>query len=227
MNMIRLILLTSFLITGPAFAQDEAASSSPQPEAELQKEKGAFKETWVHPDADFTQYDKLYLWEGVFEFRDVGPAQRTRSSMMNTRKREFGINDADREKFEEIVGEAFVKGLQKGKRFELVSELGPRTMIMRGGVLDIISKVPPETAGRSEIYLASIGEGTLVLELLDAETGDVLALVAERRSFSRPGGIDFMTMPTNSATIIGDIRRWATSAGKKLSKELDKAISGK
>lgn len=229
MNMIRLILLASILITVPAFAQEAAPASDSPPETELQKQKGEFfKEVWVHPDADFTQYDKLFLWEGVFEYRDVGPARRSRSTMISTHKREFGISDVDREKFEEIVGEAFDQGLQgKGdKRFELVSELGPGTMILRGGVLDIISMVPPGTVGRSDIYLASIGEGTLVLELLDAQTGDVLALVAERRSFSRPGGLSTTTMPTNSATIVGDLRRWAKSAGDKLGKSLDRAIAG-
>ena len=219
MNSIRLVLLASFLIAGPASAQEpaEAPPAAPDAETELQKVKSAFKETWVHPDADFTQYSKLYLWEGVFEYRDVGPAQKSRSTMMSSRKREFGISDADREKFEEIVAESFIKALEGSKQFEL-----------RGGVLDIVSMVPPQTVGRSEIYLASIGEATLVLELLDAATGDVLAVVAERRSLSRPGStIDFTTMPTNSATIMGDIKRWASSAGKKLVRELDKAIAGK
>ena len=230
MNSIRLVLLASFLIAGPASAQEpaEAPPAAPDAETELQKVKSAFKETWVHPDADFTQYSKLYLWEGVFEYRDVGPAQKSRSTMMSSRKREFGISDADREKFEEIVAESFIKALEGSKQFELVDELSPGTMILRGGVLDIVSMVPPQTVGRSEIYLASIGEATLVLELLDAATGDVLAVVAERRSLSRPGStIDFTTMPTNSATIMGDIKRWAGSAGKKLVKELDKAIAGK
>lgn len=230
MNSIRLLLLASFLMAGAVCAQDEAKPlSDEQPaETELQKVKSAFKETWVHPDADFTQYNKLFLWEGVFEFRDVGPARSSRSTMMRTNKREFGIADADREKFEEIVREAFVEGVQSGKKFELVEELGPNTIIMRGGVLDIVSMVPPETVGRSEIYLASIGEATLVLQLIDAETGEELAVIAERRSLSRPGStVSFTTMPTNSASIIADIRRWASSAGKKLGKELDKAIAGK
>ena len=182
----------------------------------------------MHPDADFTQYDKLYLWDADFQYRDVGPARRTRSTMMSTRHREFGISDADRQKFEEVVSEAFVKEIQKAKKFKLVDDVGPNTIIMRGGALDIISKVPPETVGRSEIYLASIGEATLIFELLDAETGDVLAVVAERRAMGgRPGGMDMMTMPTNSVTVIADVRRWSTRAASKLRSELDKAIAAK
>jgi len=220
-------LFVALLGLGFAYAQDEGQTGDSSRHAELEKVKAAFKETWVHPDADFTQYNKLYLWEAQFEYRDVGPAQKTRSSMMNSRKREFGISDADRLKFEEVVSEAFVKGVQRGKRFELVNEVGPNTIIMRGGALDIISKVPPERIGRSEIYLASIGEATLILELIDAETGEVLAVVAERRAMGKPGGVDMMTMPTNSVTVIADVRRWAQAAGSKLGSELDKAIAAK
>jgi hypothetical protein len=221
----RSIILVSLISLGLANAQEQPGDASSH--AELQKIKAGFKETWVHPDANFTEYDKVYLWEAQFEYRDVGPARSTRSTMMSTRKREFGISDADREKFEEIVKEAFVKGIQRGKRFELVNEVGPNTIIMRGAALDIVSLVPPETVGRSEIYLASVGEATLMLELLDAETGDVLAVVSERRPMGRSGGIDSMSMPTSSVMVLSEVRRWAQSAGSKLGSELDKAIAGK
>ena len=55
-----------------SYAQDDADPAVSDSHAQLEKVKAAFKETWVHPDADFTQYDKVYLWEGQFEYRDVG-----------------------------------------------------------------------------------------------------------------------------------------------------------
>ena len=222
-------LVTTLCLTlmswGFAYAQEESESAGSPRHAELEKVKAAFRETWVHPDADFTQYDKLYLWEAQFEYRDVGPARRTRSTMMSTRNREFGISDADREKFEQVVSESFVKEIQRGKKFELVDEVGPGTIIVRGAALDIISKVPPEMVGRSDIYLSSIGEATLVLELLDAQTGDVLAVVAERRALQSRGGQIEFSVPTNSATVLAEVRRWARSGASKLRSELDKAIA--
>lgn len=228
MKTIQFAILIALMSLGVASAQaqEEGQSGDSQRHAELEKVKGGFKETWVHPDADFSQYNKLYLWEATFEYRDVGPARSTRSSMMNTRKREFGINDSDRAKFEEIVAEAFVKGIQRGKRFEVVNDIGPDTIIMRGGALDIVSLAPPQSVGRSDIYLASVGEATLVLELLDAETGDVLAVVSERRKIGS-GRIDEFSRPATSVSIMSEIRRWAQSAGSKLGSELDKAIAGK
>ena len=217
--------LIVFLFSSVAFAQD-----APSPTGDLVKAKSAFSETWVHPEADFTQYDKLYLWEAQFEYRDVGPARKTRSTMMSTRNREFGISDAGRLKFEEVVAEAFIKEIQKAKKFEIVDEVGPDTLIMRGAVLDIISRVPPETVGRSEIYLSTIGEATLVLELMDSETGEVVAVVAERRHIQPMGGgggISAFSMPTSNVSVIGDVRRWSSQAASKLRRELDKAIAAR
>jgi hypothetical protein len=228
MNKFAQILFLTVMSIGIANAQGEDPATELDQHADLEKGKSAFKETWIHPDADFTQYNKLYLWEAEFEYRDVGPAQSTSSTRMSTRKREFGISDADRQKFEEVVSEAFVKGVQKTKKFELVDEIEPDTLIMRGAALDIISLVPPQSTGRSDVYLSNIGEATLVLELIDADTGDVLGLVSERRKIqSGNGQMDMMTMPTSSVTVIAEVRRWAQRAGSKLASELDKAIAGK
>lgn len=228
MKILALTVSVTLLSIAVASAQeaDEAADAAEQPQ--LVEAKGAFQETWINPNADFTRYDKVYLWEGTFEYRDVGPARRTRMTMMNTRQREFGISDADRVKFEEEVSKAFDAEIAKGKRFTITDQLGPRTMILRGGALDIISMVPPETVGRSEIYLSNIGEATLVLELLDASNGEVLAVVAERQRLqSGTGRIDSFSMPTTRASVYAEVRRWARRAASKLRAELDKALAGK
>ena len=209
---------------------EEAPIGDPESErySELEKNRSAFKETWVLPGVDFTQFDKLLVWDAQFEYRDVGPAQRTRSSILTTRKREFGISEGDRAAFEEVVGEAFMKEIERGRNFRLVEEAGPNTLILRGALLDIISKVPPETVGRTNVYLSQIGEATLVMELLNAETGDVLALVSERKKIEPPGGqVDQFTPRANTVTINFEIKRWAQSAAARLRGELDKALAGR
>jgi hypothetical protein len=222
MNLTKIILVFAISCMGTAVAQEPADISDRY--AGLEKDKSGFRETWVAPGTDFTKYDKLYIWKAEFQFRDVGPARRARSSFISSRKTEFGISDKDREEFQRLVREAFLDEIQKGKNFVLSEEIGPKTLIMRGAVLDIISHVPPETVGFSEIYLRSIGEATLVMELIDAGTGNVVALVAERRHLQR-GSMEFGTMPTNNATIVADIRGWARRAAKVLRTELDKAIA--
>ena len=104
----------------------------------------------------------------------------------------------------------------------------PGTILLQGGVIDIVSHVPPELSGRSEVYLSSVATVTLVLELLDSETGQVLAYVEDRRKIGPPGGrIDSFSMPANSVTVWSDIGRWARSSATRLRKSLEKAQKGK
>ena len=221
------ILMAALLLAGGTTAQEVDEAAVEERYGHLEKGKSGFRETWVNPNTDWTQFDKLYLWEAEFQYRDVGPARRTRSTMMNTRQREFGILDEDRKRFEDSVSEAFIKELQKAKNFTVVDEIGPNTLILRGAALDIISKVPPEMVGRTEIYVSNMGEATLVVEIIDASDGEVVAIVAERRAIqSGRGTIDNMSMPANRVTVFAEVRRWAGRAARKLREELDKAMAG-
>jgi hypothetical protein len=195
--------------------------------AELVKENGEFQETFVLPGLDPSKYNKVFLWEGQFEYRDVGPAQKTRSTMLSTHKREFGISEEDRRRFEEIVGEAFEKEISKAKNFtiiENIDELDAATLILRGAMLDIISRVPPQMVGRADVYLSSVGAATFVIEMIDAGTGAVVALAAERRSIETLNARTGASVPANSASVLGDIKRWSGSLARRLRIALDKAI---
>ena len=226
----KIILLLPVLFVWPLLlvAQDDSGQSTGggvTGEDQLVEEKSRFQKTWVHPEADFSKYDKLYIWDGVFEFRDVGPAKRSRSTMVMSHQRDFGIRESDQEKFKQVVGDAFMKEIEKSKRFTVVDTLSADTLFVRGAVLDIVSHVPPEMAGRSDVYLASSGEATLIIDLIDAETGVIQARVAERRAIQPPGGgrVDAFSQPTNSVTVGSDVGRWARSSAARLRTELDKA----
>ncbi len=207
-------------------AEQEAQGSDRY--AELVKVDGKFQETFVLPGTKFGDFNKVFLWEAQFEYRDVGPARKTRSTMLSTHKREFGISEEDRRKFEDIVSEAFEKEISKAKQFTIIDsidDIDAQTLILRGALVDIISRVPPETVGRSDVYLSSVGAATFVMEFMDARSGNVVALVAERRAIetlnSRSG---MAAVPANSASVMGDIRRWSGDLARRLRQRLDKAI---
>jgi len=219
------VLVTLFAFVFSALAQENPLAQN-EGGPDLEKVKRAkFRETYVNTEADFSRYDKLYIGDALFDYRDVGPAERTRItySMMSSRT-VFGISDADRETFEQIVDEAFMKQIVKGEHFKLTDTIDDKTIIMRGAVVDIVSRVPPRFVGRSEVYLASVGEATLVMEFLDGKTGELLARVAERGVIGR-GRIDEFSMPANSVTVRADISRWASSAARRLRSELDYALA--
>lgn len=226
MKLKNIVLFAVCLSIGNALAQETSQQAAEERWGHLEKGKSGFQETWVNPGANIAKYQHLYLWEAEFQYRDVGPAQRSRMSMMNTRQREFGISEEGRREFEEVVSEIFVAELNKSKTLNVVDQVGPNTLIMRAGVLDIISKVPPDLMGRGDVYLSNIGEATLVLELIDADDGEVVAIVAERQRIKAGSGqIDSSSSRATRATVLTEIRRWAKRAAIKLRKELDKAIA--
>lgn len=220
------LILLSYFFLSPLAAQESDAPLSTDTTGLEKVKRAKFRETYVDTGVDFSQYTKLFLGDAYFDYRDVGPAKRTRSSALSASNRGvFGIAQEDRIKFQEIVSEAFLKELGKGKNYTIVDSIDESTMIMRGAVVDIVSMVPPQFVGRSEVYLATVGEATLVMEFLDGRTGEVLAKISERGRIGSPTGrIDRFSMPVNRATVTGDIRRWANSAAIRLRKELDSAM---
>lgn len=203
------------------------ATSDAQPETTVEElvkvKRGSFKDTWIHPDVDFSSYNKIVLTDGKFEFRDVGPAQRSRTTMLRSNQRQFGISEADRARFADVVSESFVKQLARSKRFEITEQPGPNTLILRTQVVDVVSSVPPTLMGSGNVYGNTVGEATLMLELIDAETGQTVAFATERRRIERMGGNSIDTMfELNSVTAWAEVGRWASRAGSKLVKELDR-----
>jgi hypothetical protein len=219
-----LFVFVILLIATVAHAQESPRTVEVTGADDLVKEKGYFAGTWVHPDADITQYSKLYPWGAEFQFRDVGETRSTATTSASlTSSGPYAISDEAKAQFEEIVKESFVKALGQSKRFEVVDQVGPDTLIVRSALLDIISVVPSRTTGVHDVHLSAVGEATFVFELIDAETGVIQARVAERRRIQPKTAMGTVsTVPTTSATVWAEVKLWANQVGQDLRRELDK-----
>ena len=165
---------------------------------------------WARPDFDISGYTKIWLVGAGIEYRQV--KNRGRTSMDRTRGGPYFIDDKSRAQFEELVGTVFKEELQKIEKYELVDGPGPDVLMVRGGLLDVTSYVPPDpVGGRSHVFLSSVGEATLVLELRDSETGTILARSVDRRAAETIGGtFTRSNSVTNSAEARRLVRFWAT-----------------
>lgn len=219
------------LVLGAGFASATPAPVEPaQAPAEglVEIEKGPFQSSWVNPDFDFGRYDKLVIApNGVVDYRDVGPARLSRSRMLTSNEREFGIGEKDRERFERYTQESFSKQLARSRQFELI-ELGSEekipagTLIVRGHLIDVVSNVAPPISGVGEVYSNRVGEASFVLEIIDPVSGMTVAYAAERNAIQRSGGTSLDTiMLSNSVTGWAEVRRWAGRIGSRLARELD------
>jgi hypothetical protein len=209
---------------GPRPAQREPPVARVTGDKALVKEKGRFDQTWVHPDADITRDNKLYIWDVAFQFRDVGKTKSrgTTSWVLRSTGREvYPLPRESREKFKHVVVEAFVRELQRSESFQLVDEVGPGTLLVRGAVLDIVSWVPPSTS-RVDAYMAAVGEGVVVFELIDAETGLMQARLGGRQYIQPPERhFNLFRRPINLNTVWPDVDRWARAVASELRRELE------
>jgi len=169
-----------------------------------------FKLAWADPDIDFSRYDKILPGGAFFEYRAVKKTNRTTRATSSTR--EFYIDDQARERLKETTSEIFNEEVGKSTRFSEADAPGPDTLIIRGGLHDIVSFAPPEPIGRGEIYISQVGEITLILEAVDSLSGEVIYRAVERRVAERAGG-DFMwaNTVTTWAEVRRLLRRWATT----------------
>lgn len=180
-------------------------------------DNSVFAMAWADPDIDFSRYNKIMPGGAFFEFRAVKKTPAA-TSMRRSNETEYYIDEAGRERLKEEVSTIFNEELSKSERFTVSDAPGPDVLIIRGGLHDIISRVPPELVGSGQIYLRSVGEATLILEAVDSQSGEVIFRAVERRSAERPGG-DMMLM--SPVTTWAEVRRLARGWATKLRDGLD------
>jgi hypothetical protein len=166
---------------------------------------------WARQDVDLTGITKVMFHTLGVEYRnDSGPySGRAGTGSMRTRSStsEFQLDAATRELFEEEIGGAFLEEFQRSTVFEVVDEPGPDVLGIHIGLLDVVSRVPPDSVGRSRVFLDSVGEATLVLELRDSVGHTVLARAVDRRAASSATMIE-SSAPRNRAEVRRLGRRW-------------------
>jgi hypothetical protein len=177
-------------------------------------DKTVMDTVWARTDIDVSDYNKILLQGVGVEYRPVkgaysGSAGST--SIRRSSQSEFQLDDKTKAIIEEEIRGAFVEELARSNRYEIVSEPGPDVLTLRVGLLDVISRVPPDTIGRSTIDLDKVGEATLVMELRDSVSNAILARAIDRRAADRgPGDMVESNRVNNRAEVRRLGRRWAS-----------------
>jgi hypothetical protein len=207
------LVISVLIIAGCSSTPPAAIQEGPNAEVSFDGlhaiDNSIFKLAWADPDIDFSKYDKIMPGGAFLEFRAVKKVSTTRATSASS---EFYIDDRNRERLKEETTTIFREELANSNRFTMVEESGPDVLIIRGGLHDIVSFVRPESIGRNEIYLSAVGEITLILEVVDSRSNEVIFRAVERRVAQRPGGQAIRsTSVTNWAEVRRLLRRWATT----------------
>ena len=171
---------------------------------------------WARADLDLGGYTKIKFEAAGINFRPT--RTRTGSRMAHgSSETAFHISQANRERLRATFAEAFRAEMPKLERFEITDQSGPDVLLVRGALVDVVSHVPEEPIDGADIYLDTVGEATLLIEMVDSETGAVLLRAADRRAAEYQN----LNLPSNIVTNWQEVRRLADFWAGQLRQRLD------
>jgi hypothetical protein len=110
------------------------------------------------------------------------------------------------ELFDQILREELAGG-----DYQIVEQPGPDTLKVSAAIVDLFITAPDaaQATGRSRTYTANSGRMTLVVELRDSVTGEILARAVDTQSGRATGLWSISNRVTNTADARRALRVWA------------------
>jgi hypothetical protein len=140
--------------------------------------------------------------------------------MVKKKSRGVEVPDAeDIETFRQVVTEAVVSQLGGCEAIELVEAGGPNTLFVRATVTDIVTDIASKSGKSSKPFSV---QGDIAFDLIDAETGVLLARIGENRKSRKAD--DSVAPPDAGAQWVA-IWSWAEEAAADLRQELERVLS--
>ncbi len=156
---------------------------------------------WVNPDADFSQYDSFMILETFVSFRKNWQRDHRR---VRARDMERIKNDLSA-----MFGTVWTEVLEDGG-YPVVDVPDHNVILIRAAIFDLDVSAPDTmSAGRSRTWVASTGAASLLIELFDSVTGDILARAVDRQSARSFGRMELGSRVSNSRDARRALRHWA------------------
>ncbi|MGB5410604.1 MAG: DUF3313 family protein [Woeseiaceae bacterium] len=209
------ILLASALLFAGCTTTPQFQSG---PDAELthdgltRVDKTIMDVVWARTDIDLTTYSKIRFKAVGVEYRPVKGPYSGRAGTGSTKRPmqdEFALNEDQKKQVAEEIGSAFLEELARSDAYELVDESGPDVLTLYVGLLDVVSRVPPDSVGRSIVLLDSVGEATLLMELRDSMSDAIYLRAVDRRAAADIFEMTRSTPVSNRAEVRRLGRYWA------------------
>jgi hypothetical protein len=199
-----LVTLAALLVAGGCAPSQPSLESGP--DAEITHDGlvrvdrvRRFSRVWLRPGADLSGYRKLMLVDAGVHYRR--PDKQPRDlALPNERQLEFMRNGLRDALSDEIAGR---------KGWEVVEARGPDVLVLRGALIDLFVTQDRELGGRDRYYTTSAGEATLVIELFDSESLEILVRIADRRAAAKDDSSWRNDEITNRAAAKRLLRSWA------------------
>ena len=205
----RSILLTIALISSSLVACSTTGSGVALPDT---TEEGLKKvnvkgidAAYVRPGSSLGNYKRILLDPVQVSFSKDWKPDKTGSYLP--------LSQEDRERIRKDLADLFIttatEVLEKGG-YPVVTESAPDVLRITAELADVYINAPDTmSAGRSYSFVMSAGHMTLVAELRDSETGQIMARVFDQREARNDHYLQLSTSVSNSAEAREAVRMWA------------------
>ena len=217
------IILKTFLLSiimastvAPAVAKDEPPEVSIEGLELVEKDRGG--EIYADPDIDWSVYTQIMLDPATVAFRRNWQRDQNRYHSFKVRARDM---EKIKTEMSELFDDVFTKELSETGGYTIADQSGDEVMRIKPAIVDLDVYAPDtqSSPGRTTQFTESAGKMTLKLEIYDSVTGDLIALLSDRREAPRRGYMQWTTSVSNRAEAQRMLQRWA----KDLVKRLDEA----
>jgi hypothetical protein len=168
-----------------------------------------FDAAFVRPGVDFSRYRQLLVGGSELAFRSP-----------DTARQQFPLTIEQKDRFRLELDKQFAAELANSKNLALADEVGPDTLEVKVRVQDILATVPAQATGGSawgSLSLRALGEATLVIELYNSESGELLARVYDRRAIEGVAVAQKQAAPlTRWADVEAMCKQWASTVRERL-----------
>jgi hypothetical protein len=173
-----------------------------------------FAGVWIRRGTDFSPYRRLIVMPAEIALRTASGRGSDRS---------FPLDERRMADLRELLRESFRAELVDRGGWLIAQEPGPDVLLLQGGLIDLVVRVPPERPGasaRGGTWVASYGEMTLVIQLYDSRTHEILARIADRQQATPASGKELSRVEFSAAS---DLRVFFGTWARRLRQGLDAA----
>ena len=206
--------VAALVVAAALLASCQSSPSTPIDEPSTQEglvrvQTKAVNAAYRRPGATLSGYNKILLPPIEVQFAKNWDPGSGGSAL-------YRMNRPDREKIRSDLAQAFADvvrdDLEEGG-YPLVTEPAEDVLEVHAMIVNLYITAPDvstQTGGRSRVYTADAGEMTLIVQLHDSVTGELLVRAYDRRGASR-GMWTWTTSVTNSADARRILSSWATA----------------
>lgn len=203
-----LVLVHSIL--GCATQPIGAISSTVNYEGLAEVSKPYFDVAQVRPDAKFGEYDGVIVEAPELAFRTPDRSEE-----------QFPLDKDQKQRFQTILAHAFSLEFMNLQNLDLKDQPGPGILALTVRVENITVTVPSGRSPQLGFALSAVGEATLVIELHDSQSGEILARGVDTRAVQGAATRQGSDMVTRWEDVEKLCARWASMARARLDVLID------